>query len=80
GASHEGSWGEESAWVPDAAAALELLRAELRPGDVVLVKASRSIGLDQLATALLADVPPASGPAAPGSPGGARVAASGGVA
>ncbi|MGZ4627151.1 MAG: UDP-N-acetylmuramoyl-tripeptide--D-alanyl-D-alanine ligase, partial [Kineosporiaceae bacterium] len=80
GASHEGSWGEESAWVPDAAAALELLRAELRPGDVVLVKASRSIGLDQVATALLADVPPAPRPAAPGPPGGARVAASGGVA
>ena len=58
GANHEGSWGEESAWVPDAAAALELLRAELAPGDVVLVKASRSVGLDAVATALLADVPP----------------------
>ncbi|HYJ75087.1 MAG TPA: UDP-N-acetylmuramoyl-tripeptide--D-alanyl-D-alanine ligase [Kineosporiaceae bacterium] len=55
GASHEGSWGEESAWVPDADAALALLRAELRPGDVVLVKASRSIGLDAVATALLQD-------------------------
>jgi UDP-N-acetylmuramoyl-tripeptide--D-alanyl-D-alanine ligase len=57
GASQEGSWGEESAWVPDAAAALELLRAELAPGDVVLVKASRSVGLEAVATALLADVP-----------------------
>jgi UDP-N-acetylmuramoyl-tripeptide--D-alanyl-D-alanine ligase len=57
GASHEGSWGEESAWVPDAAGALEVLRAELAPGDVVLVKASRSVGLDAVATALLADVP-----------------------
>jgi UDP-N-acetylmuramoyl-tripeptide--D-alanyl-D-alanine ligase len=56
GASHEGSWGEESAWVPDAAAALALLRSELEPGDVVLVKASRSIGLDAVATALLDDV------------------------
>jgi len=57
GASQEGSWGDESAWVPDAAAALELLRAELAPGDVVLVKASRSVGLEAVATALLADVP-----------------------
>jgi UDP-N-acetylmuramoyl-tripeptide--D-alanyl-D-alanine ligase len=57
GASQEGSWGEESAWVPDAAAALALLRAELAPGDVVLVKASRSAGLDVVATALLDDVP-----------------------
>ena len=57
GASHEGSWGEESAWVPDVDAALALLRAELEPGDVVLVKASRSIGLDVIATTLLADVP-----------------------
>jgi UDP-N-acetylmuramoyl-tripeptide--D-alanyl-D-alanine ligase len=56
GASHEGSWGDESAWVPDADAALALLRSELEPGDVVLVKASRSIGLDTIATALLEDV------------------------
>jgi UDP-N-acetylmuramoyl-tripeptide--D-alanyl-D-alanine ligase len=33
--------------------AVALLRAELRPGDVVLVKASRSAGLDQVAAALL---------------------------
>jgi len=59
GASQEGSWGEESAWVPDAAAALALLRAELAPGDVVLVKASRSVGLDVVAAALLEDVPAA---------------------
>lgn len=38
---------------PDVAAALDLLRAELRPGDVVLVKASRSAGLERLAAALL---------------------------
>ena len=65
GASQEGSWGEESAWVPDAGAALELLRAELEPGDVVLVKASRSVGLEAVAGALLGDVPaPAGGGAA----------------
>jgi UDP-N-acetylmuramoyl-tripeptide--D-alanyl-D-alanine ligase len=66
GASHEGSWGEESAWVPDAHAALALLRAELEPGDVVLVKASRSIGLDAVATALLADAAAEPAPARPG--------------
>ena len=55
GASHEGSWGDESAWVPDAAAALAILEAEVEPGDVVLVKASRSIGLDAVATGLLGE-------------------------
>jgi UDP-N-acetylmuramoyl-tripeptide--D-alanyl-D-alanine ligase len=39
--------------VADVTAALALLRAELEPGDVVLVKASRAAGLDRLATALL---------------------------
>ncbi|WP_088288963.1 UDP-N-acetylmuramoyl-tripeptide--D-alanyl-D-alanine ligase [Kineosporia sp. A_224] len=39
--------------VPDADAALDLLRDALQPGDVVLVKASRSVGLDRLATRLL---------------------------
>jgi UDP-N-acetylmuramoyl-tripeptide--D-alanyl-D-alanine ligase len=53
GAGQEGSWGEESAWVPDIPAALDLLRRALRPGDVVLVKASRGAGLDRLATELL---------------------------
>ena len=41
----EGSWGSESLQVPDADGALELLRAELAPGDVVLVKASNAAGL-----------------------------------
>jgi UDP-N-acetylmuramoyl-tripeptide--D-alanyl-D-alanine ligase len=49
--------GADSAEVPDADAALALLRAELEPTDVVLVKGSRSAGLDRLATGLLADVP-----------------------
>jgi len=40
--------------VADVAAALHLLGAELEPGDVVLVKASRAAGLDRLADALLA--------------------------
>jgi UDP-N-acetylmuramoyl-tripeptide--D-alanyl-D-alanine ligase len=40
------------------AAALDLLRAELQPGDVVLVKASRAAGLDRLAAALLQEREP----------------------
>ncbi len=53
GAVLEGSWGEESVHVDDVDAALDLLRAELAPGDVVLVKASRSAGLERVAEALL---------------------------
>ncbi|MGV0992466.1 MAG: UDP-N-acetylmuramoyl-tripeptide--D-alanyl-D-alanine ligase [Mycobacterium sp.] len=53
GAVMEGSWGAESVMVPDAESALELLRAELEPGDVVLVKASNAAGLGALAEELL---------------------------
>ncbi|MFN8225187.1 MAG: UDP-N-acetylmuramoyl-tripeptide--D-alanyl-D-alanine ligase [Mycobacterium sp.] len=60
GAVMEGSWGAEATRVADADAALALLRAELRPGDVVLVKASNSAGLAALATSL---VQPADGAA-----------------
>jgi UDP-N-acetylmuramoyl-tripeptide--D-alanyl-D-alanine ligase len=49
GASMEGSYDGESVAVPDAAAALAFVRA----GDVVLVKASHSVGLEKLAEALL---------------------------
>ncbi|KMO75057.1 UDP-N-acetylmuramoyl-tripeptide--D-alanyl-D-alanine ligase [Mycolicibacterium chlorophenolicum] len=55
GAVMEGSWGSEATPVPDADAALALLRAELQPGDVVLVKASNSAGLGALADALLTE-------------------------
>ncbi|WP_322861603.1 UDP-N-acetylmuramoyl-tripeptide--D-alanyl-D-alanine ligase [Mycobacterium europaeum] len=54
GAVMEGSWDTEAVNVPDAEAALALLRAELRPGDVVLVKASNAAGLGALADALAA--------------------------
>ena len=57
GAVLEGSWGGESVHVDDADEALALLRRDVQPGDVVLVKASRSAGLEKLATALLADDP-----------------------
>lgn len=41
----EGSWDGESVFVPDVDAAYDLLREELRSGDVVLVKSSKSAGL-----------------------------------
>ena len=62
GAVMEGSFGAEAVSVPDADAALALLQAEVRPGDVVLVKASNAAGLGALADAL----------AAQGSDNGAR--------
>jgi UDP-N-acetylmuramoyl-tripeptide--D-alanyl-D-alanine ligase len=54
GATQEGSWGEESVLVPDVGAAIDLLRAEVKPGDMVLVKASNSARLWRVADALLA--------------------------
>ncbi|TWD83485.1 UDP-N-acetylmuramoyl-tripeptide--D-alanyl-D-alanine ligase [Kribbella amoyensis] len=53
GASLEGSWGNESAYVPTIDEALELLRKELRSGDVVLVKSSKAARLRSLADALV---------------------------
>jgi UDP-N-acetylmuramoyl-tripeptide--D-alanyl-D-alanine ligase len=52
GASLEGSWGNESAYVDSIPEALELLRSELRAGDVVLVKSSKGSKLRSLADAL----------------------------
>ncbi|MFC8046912.1 UDP-N-acetylmuramoyl-tripeptide--D-alanyl-D-alanine ligase [Nocardia sp. NPDC057353] len=49
GAVMEGSWGEESVLVPDIGAAIALLDAEVAAGDVVLVKASQSVGLWEVA-------------------------------
>ncbi|MFI5716636.1 UDP-N-acetylmuramoyl-tripeptide--D-alanyl-D-alanine ligase [Nocardia sp. NPDC051750] len=54
GAVMEGSWGEESVLVPDIEAAVRLLDAEVEAGDVVLVKASQSVGLWTVAEQLLA--------------------------
>ena len=39
-------------WSPDAAAALVRLRELVRPGDALLVKASRAVGLEGIAPAL----------------------------
>jgi UDP-N-acetylmuramoyl-tripeptide--D-alanyl-D-alanine ligase len=45
---------ERSVLLPDAATAVEWLEPRLRPGDVVLVKASRADGLERVARALVA--------------------------
>jgi UDP-N-acetylmuramoyl-tripeptide--D-alanyl-D-alanine ligase len=59
GAVMEGSWGSAAdrgaVNVADGEAALALLRAEVQPGDVVLVKASNAAGLGALADALAAE-------------------------
>jgi len=47
-------YGPDAEHVDDVGAALALLRAEIEPGDVVLVKASRSAGLERVAAGLLA--------------------------
>ncbi len=57
GALGAGTWESEPVYVPDAADALALLRRELEPSDVVLVKASRAAGLEAVALALLAGEP-----------------------
>ncbi|GAA0618594.1 UDP-N-acetylmuramoyl-tripeptide--D-alanyl-D-alanine ligase [Sporichthya brevicatena] len=58
-AAHDGAlgaraWAQEPVFVPDTVAATALLARELAPADVVLVKASRAAGLEQVAEALLA--------------------------
>lgn len=58
GAVMEGSWGSEATRVDDTDGALALLRAELQPGDVVLVKASNSAGLAGLARDLIGETAP----------------------
>ena len=52
GAKAEASWRGELVSVPDAGSAVAALGNLLAPGDVVLVKASRSIGLERVALAL----------------------------
>lgn len=54
-ATQQPSWGGESVFVADPAAATAFLRGAVRPGDVVLVKASRAVGLEGVALALLDD-------------------------
>jgi UDP-N-acetylmuramoyl-tripeptide--D-alanyl-D-alanine ligase len=44
---------EPDAWAPDAAAAIEVARTVVVAGDTVLVKASRAVGLEVVADALV---------------------------
>jgi len=53
GAVQEGSWGTEAEHVASAEEACAILDAHLEPGDVVLVKASQSVGLWTVAEHLL---------------------------
>ena len=48
---------EDSVFVPDVEAASALLASDVRSGDVVLIKASRAIGLERVATALASGAP-----------------------
>ncbi|GAA2037894.1 Mur ligase family protein [Pseudokineococcus marinus] len=74
GAQHEGSWGDEAVHVADVDEALALLRAELRPGDVVLVKSSNAAGLRALGDQLVADAPPTDDPPSDASSAGGATA------
>ena len=53
GAIMEGFWGNESIIVNNVDSALELIQAEIQLGDIVLVKASNSIGLNKLGDILI---------------------------
>ena len=55
GARRVPSWTGEALAVPDGEAALGVLANRLKPGDVVLVKASRAAGLEGVAVALLGE-------------------------
>lgn len=55
GARAEPGWHGDAIAVPDPPAAIAALRGRLRPGDVVLVKASKAAGLWEVADGLLAD-------------------------
>jgi len=52
-AARAGELGVAVVAVPDAPAALDAVRAAVGPGDVVLVKGSRAVGLDAVASALV---------------------------
>jgi UDP-N-acetylmuramoyl-tripeptide--D-alanyl-D-alanine ligase len=56
GARAADGWRGETVAVPDPAAALAAVENRLRPGDVVLVKASKAVGLWEVADGLLAEV------------------------
>jgi UDP-N-acetylmuramoyl-tripeptide--D-alanyl-D-alanine ligase len=53
GAVASSAWGGEAVWVPDVDAARAAVEGVVRPGDVVLVKASRAVGLERVGEALV---------------------------
>jgi UDP-N-acetylmuramoyl-tripeptide--D-alanyl-D-alanine ligase len=55
GAVAEASWRDNSVHVADVREAIDVLREQVRSGDIVLVKASRVAGLERVAEALLSD-------------------------
>jgi UDP-N-acetylmuramoyl-tripeptide--D-alanyl-D-alanine ligase len=55
GAVAEASWQENSMHVADVQEAIDVLREQVRSGDIVLVKGSRVAGLERVAEALLSD-------------------------
>jgi UDP-N-acetylmuramoyl-tripeptide--D-alanyl-D-alanine ligase len=57
GANGTAGWHGEAVGAPDSSAAVAALRNRVRPGDVVLVKASKAAGLWEVADGLLAEVP-----------------------
>lgn len=73
GAKSEPNWRGELIHVPDGRAAMSVLVPRLRPDDVVLVKASRAVGLEQMALALLGP-PGGEGDQGGAAPGGGEAA------
>jgi UDP-N-acetylmuramoyl-tripeptide--D-alanyl-D-alanine ligase len=55
GAVAEASWQDNSVHVADVREAIDVLREQVRSGDIVLVKGSRVAGLERVADALLGD-------------------------
>ncbi len=53
GAAQEGSWGDEAAHVETVDQAIEFLKTAVTPGDVIFIKASRAVGLERVASALI---------------------------
>jgi UDP-N-acetylmuramoyl-tripeptide--D-alanyl-D-alanine ligase len=66
------AWHGELLWVPDGPAAVRAVRDRVRAGDVVLVKASHSIGLEQVALALTGERPLDAGAAVAGEHAGSQ--------
>ena len=56
GARAQAGWKGQAIPVPDPASAVAALRNQLRPNDVVLVKASKAAGLWEVADGLLTEV------------------------